>query len=238
MKIPSLEDLMKSGVHFGHQKSKWHPKMAPFLFTEKNGIHIINLEQTQKQLEKALDFARQTVLNGGNILFLGTKKQAKEIVRQGAIACNMPFVVNRWLGGTLTNATSVFNTIKRLRKIKDEKATGAWEKYTKKERVLIDKEIIKLEALVGGMEKINKIPTVIFVVDIKTEKTAIAEANRCHVPLIAVCDSNVNPEMIDYPIPGNDDAISSIKLLVNLLSETILEAQKELAEKLADSLKK
>jgi len=231
MQIPSLEDLMKSGVHFGHQKSKWHPKMAPFIFTEKNGIHIINLEKTQKQLETALNFVKGTVANGGTILFLGTKKQAKNLVREAAVACNMPYVVNRWLGGTLTNAASVFNTIKRYRKLKDEKATGAWEKYTKKERVLIDKEIIKLETLVGGMEKLTKIPNAIFIVDIKTEKTALAEANRCHVPLVAVCDSNVNPELIEYPISGNDDAVSSIKLLVNLVCDAVLEGQKELTAK-------
>ncbi len=231
MKIPSLTDLMKSGVHFGHQKSKWYPKMAPFIYTEKNGIHIINLEQTQKQLEIALTYIKEVIMNGGNVLFLGTKKQAQNTVKESAIACNMPYVVNRWLGGTLTNWNSVFATIKRYRQLKEDRATGALEKYTKKERLMIAKEIEKLETNVGGLEKINKIPSVVFIVDLKTEKTALAEANRCNVPVVAICDTNVNPEVVEYPIPGNDDAINAIKLLVKTVSETIIEAQKELSAK-------
>lgn len=228
--IPSLEDLMKAGVHFGHQRSKWHPKMEPFIFTEKNGIHVINLEQTQKQLVKALDFVKQTVTNGGTVLFLGTKKQAQEIVKEAALDCGMPYVIYRWLGGTLTNATSILALVKKYRKLKEDKASGALKKYTKKEQLDIDREIEDLQIVVGGIEKLDKIPTVLFIVDIKKEKTALKEAMRKKVPMVAICDTNVNPELVDYPIPANDDAMNSIRVIVNLVAAAVKEAQAETAK--------
>jgi small subunit ribosomal protein S2 len=216
---------MKAGVHFGHQKSKWHPKMKPFIFVEKNGVHIINLEETQKALEKALNFLTETVAAGGTVLFLGTKKQARDIVKDGALSCNMPYVTNRWLGGTLTNAPTVLGLVKNFRKMKEENATGKLGKYTKKEQLEIKRKIEKLEVLVGGIEKLEKVPDALFVVDIKIDKTAIKEAIRRKIPVVALCDSNTNPELITYPVPANDDAVKALQLMVTLVVETINEAK-------------
>ncbi len=225
--IPSLEDLMKAGVHFGHQRSKWYPKMERFIFTEKNNIHVINLEETQKQLAKAYEFIAQTVATGGTILFVGTKRQAQEIVKDAALSCGMPYVVYRWLGGTLTNAASVLGLVKKYRKLKEDKATGALAKFTKKEQLDIDREIERLETIVGGIEKLDKIPDVMFIVDMKKEKTAVQECLRKKVPFIAICDTNVNPDLTDYPIPGNDDATSSIKILVTSIAAAINDARQQ-----------
>jgi len=231
--MPGLEDLMKAGVHFGHRRSKWHPKMEPFIFTEKNDIHIINLEKTQTQLEKALGFLTQTVAAGGTVLFLGTKKQAQDIVKEGAIACNMPYIVYRWLGGTMTNANSVLGLVKKYRKLKEDKASGALKKFTKKEQLNMDREIIRLDTIVGGLENMDKLPQVVVIVDIKTEKTALNEAIRKEIPVVAVCDTNVNPELVDYPVPANDDATSSIKMIVNLMVEAVKEGQQKKGDPVA-----
>jgi len=225
--IPSLEDLMKAGVHFGHQKSKWHPKMRPFIFCEKNNIHVINLEETQKQLEKAFGFIKETVARGGTVLFVGTKNQVQDIVKDAALSCNMPFVVYRWMGGALTNAQTVLGLVKKFRKMKEDKALGNYQKYTKKEQLELSREIDRLNTIVGGMERLDKLPDVLFIVDIKKEKTAMAEALRKKTPVVAICDTNVNPELVDYPIPGNDDAVSSVKLLVGLVAEAVNEAREE-----------
>jgi len=223
--VPSLQDLMKAGVHFGHQKSKWYPKMAPYIFIEKNGVHIINLEETRKALEKALNFISETVAGGGTVLFLGTKKQARDIVKDAALSCNMPYVTNRWLGGTLTNAPTVLGLVKKFRKLKEEKASGKLLKYTKKEQLEMAREIERLENIVGGIEKLERIPDALFVVDIKTDKTAIKEATRKKVPVVALCDSNANPELVKYPIPSNDDAVKALQLMANLVAETIKEVK-------------
>jgi small subunit ribosomal protein S2 len=225
LKVPTLEEMLKAGVHFGHQSSKWHPKMKPFIFTEKGGVHVINLEETQVQLEKALQSVRETVSAGGTVLFVGTKTQAKDIVKAAAISCGSPFIVSRWLGGTLTNSPSVLGLAKKLRKLKEEKESGALSKYTKKEQLNITREIIRLDEVVGGIEKMEKIPDAIFVVDIKTEKTAVLEAQRRGVPVIAICDTNVNPDLVTLPIPANDDASNSIKLIVDLVAAAISDAR-------------
>ena len=222
-KIPELVELMKAGVHFGHQKSKWHPKMDQYIFTSKNGIHVINLEETQKCLETALNFLKETVTNGGTVLFLGTKRQAQPIIKEAAEYCGMPYIVSRWLGGTLTNASSVLNLVKKFRKLKKDLEISDEKKYTKKERLQIQREVDRLEVLIGGISNLNKIPDVLFVVDCKDEKTAVLEAVKKEVPIVAICDTNVNPDKIDYPIPSNDDATSALKLLVNLASEAISE---------------
>ncbi|KKR07518.1 MAG: 30S ribosomal protein S2 [Parcubacteria group bacterium GW2011_GWC2_39_14] len=225
--VPSLQDLMKAGVHFGHQKSKWYPKMKPYIFIEKNGIHIINLEETQKALEKALNFITETVAGGGTVLFVGTKKQARDIVKDAALSCNMPYVTNRWLGGTLTNAPTVLGLVKKFRKLKEEKASGKLEKYTKKEQLEIAREIERLETIVGGIEKLERIPDILFMVDIKTDKTAVKEATRRHVPVVALCDTNSNPELVKYPIPSNDDAVKALQLMATLVAETIKEVKEK-----------
>lgn len=227
VKMPTLEEMLKAGVHFGHQSSKWHPKMKRFIFTEKNGIHVINLEETQKQLEKAVEFVKETVSAGGTVLFVGTKIQAKGIVKEAAIACGAPFIVSRWLGGTLTNSPSVLGLAKKLRKLKEETASGEISKYTKKEQLNISREIIRLDEVVGGIEKMEKIPDAIFIVDVKTEKTAVEEARRKGVSVIAMCDTNVNPELVTLPIPANDDAANSIKLIVELMAAAVREAKEK-----------
>jgi small subunit ribosomal protein S2 len=229
-KIPELSELMKAGVHFGHQASKWHPKMAPFIFTAKNGIHVINLEETQKQLSEAAKFVTDLTLRGANILFLGTKKQAQKIVKDAAVSCGMPYVVSRWLGGTLTNASSILNLVKKYRRYVEERDNGKLSRYTKKEQLLIIREIANLEEVIGGISSLDKIPDAIFIVDIKEEKTAIAEAMVKKVPVVAICDTNVNPDKVAYPIAGNDDATSSIKILVEFIASVIKEAK--------DSIKK
>ncbi|HMB26365.1 MAG TPA: 30S ribosomal protein S2 [Patescibacteria group bacterium] len=223
--IPSLKDLMKAGVHFGHLKSRWHPKMEPYIFTVKNGVHIINLEKTQEALKEALDFVRKTVADSGTVLFLGTKPQAQEIVKKAAVECGMPYVVYRWLGGTLTNASSVLGVIKKYRKLKADQASGALDKFTKKEQLMIKREIEKLDRDVGGLEQLNKVPEAIFIVDVKKEKTAFREAVKRNIPVISFCDTNVNPDKIDYPIPANDDAINSIKMITELMAKAVKEGQ-------------
>ncbi len=222
-KIPSVEELLKAGVHFGHHKSKWHPKMAPFIFTQKNKLHIINLEETHKMLEQAYEYVKNTVANGGVILFLGTKKQAQNIIKDAALSCNMPYVNQRWLGGTLTNSRSVLGLVKKFRKLKADRETGKFERYTKRERLVLERKIEKMEPIVGGMENLNNVPSALFIVDVKKDKTAVLEANRTKVPVIALCDTNVNPTRITQVIPGNDDAVKSIKLI----AETIATAVKE-----------
>ncbi|HCC22869.1 TPA: 30S ribosomal protein S2 [Candidatus Falkowbacteria bacterium] len=223
--IPSLEALMKAGVHFGHAKSKWHPKMAPFIYTHKNKIHIINLEQTQKQLETALSFVKETAARGGVILFLGTKKQAQAVIKEAATKCGMPYITERWLGGTFTNSRSVLALAKKYKRMKVERDKGLLERYTKRERLKYERKIEKLEPLVGGIEDLNKIPDAMFVIDIKNEKTAVLEGVKENVPMVAICDTNVNPLRISYPIPANDDAVKSIKLITDLVADAVLEGK-------------
>lgn len=223
--IPTLEELLKAGVHFGHHKSKWHPKMKPFIFTEKNKVHIINLEKTQEQLQGALEFVKQTVADGGTVLFLGTKKQAQEIVKLSAQSCGMPYITERWLGGTFTNSSSVLGLVKNYKKLKAEKESGKLVRYTKREQLKFTRKLQKLEPLIGGIENMNKLPEAIFIVDIKMEKTAVLEANKVNVPIIALCDTNVNVGRIDYVIPGNDDAIKSIELVANLIAQAVNEGK-------------
>lgn len=220
-KVPSLKDLMKAGVHFGHQKSKWHPKMKPFIFVEKNGIHIINLEETQKAIDNALKFLTDTVSKGGTVLFVGTKRQSQDIVKDAALACNMPYVTTRWLGGTLTNEISVLGLVRKYRKLKEEKASGKLDKYTKKEQLSISREITRLEESVGGMERLERMPNAIFIADIRHDKTAVQEATRKGVPIVAICDTNTNPELVEYPIPGNDDATKAIKFMLGVVSDAV-----------------
>lgn len=225
LKIPSLEELLKAGVHFGHQKSKWHPKMAPFIFTEKNKVHIINLEKTQQQLEIAINYIKDVVSRGGTILFLGTKKQAKGYVKEAAIRCGMPYMTERWLGGTFTNARSVLGLVRSYKRMKTERDNGTWERFTKRERLKFQRKLEKLEPIIGGLEHMSKVPDAVFIVDVKTEKTAVLEANTMKVPIVAMCDTNVNPSRIQYVIPANDDAVKSIELIVNLMADAVLEAK-------------
>ena len=225
--LPTLLEMLKAGIHFGHKSSRWHPKMKPYIFGERNNVHIINLEITAKKLKEALEFMKKTAARGGVIIFVGTKAQAKEIVKKHAIDCGMPYVNSRWLGGTFTNFKTIKGVIDNLRKLKSEKSSGALEKYTKKEQSDFKKKIEKLETLVGGIENLTKLPEAIFVIDAKIEKTAIYEAHKKNVPVVGVSDSNINPEDLEYPIPGNDDAVKSIELFASLAAGAIKEGKTE-----------
>lgn len=224
-KIPTLEELLKVGAHFGHRTSKRHPKASAYIHTKRDGIHIIDLQKTHDGLVNALSFVEKTVKAGGVILFVGSKKQARKIVRQAAENCGMPFIVGRWLGGTFTNFENIVKLTNKLEKLERDEQEGVWQLYTKKEQVSFRKELAKLDETVGGIKTMKKLPRAIFVVDLKKEKTAVAEANKMHIPVIAICDTNVNPEKAQYQIPSNDDAIKTLELITNLVSETVKESR-------------
>ena len=229
--IPTLLEMLKCGMHFGHRTAKKHPKMDTYIFTQKSGVHIINLEETVKLLEKALDYVRETASKGGVILFIGTKKQAQTIIKKYALDCGMPYVTERWLGGTITNFDTIKKLFKKLKDLKQKEESGELaKKYNKKEHLNFKKEISKLEERVGGIQDLQKLPDAIFLLDLKKEKTALSEIKRKNIPVIAVCDTNVNVELIDYPIPANDDATKSIEMIARLVAEAVNEG-KELASK-------
>lgn len=227
MKIPSIEEMLKCGMHFGHQTSRWHPKMEPFIFSSRKGIYIIDLQKTQKMLEVALNFIKKLASESKIILFVGTKNQVKKPIRAAAEETGMPYVVDKWLGGCLTNFLIIKKLIRKYQDLLDKKQSGKLDKYTKKERLNFDKEIAKLKLKVGGLVNLNRLPDVLFVWDIKKEKTAVVEAKKKNIPVIAICDTNVNPENINYIIPSNDDATKAVKLILNLVKEAILEGKKE-----------
>jgi len=227
IKTPSLVDMLQSGVHFGHQTSKWHPKMKKYVFGSRQGIHIINLEETQKALEVAMDFLKKTAARGGTVLFVGTKKQAASIIEEAAKGCEMPYVTKRWLGGTLTNFSSVAQQIRKLKDMKRKQEKGELAKYTKLEQLRISEQIELLESKVGGIQELTRIPDAILIFDIRKDKTALEEALRRGVKVVAVCDTNVNPLDVDYPIPANDDAIKSIQLIAATLSGAVAEGHEE-----------
>ena len=239
--IPDLVELLKTGAHFGHQVSKWHPKMKPYLFGSRNGIHIINLEQTVVKLKEALDAARDMTARGGVIVFLGTKRQAAPIVEKYAKECGAPYITNRWLGGTFTNFPEISKLIKKLNEDRNKRDTGGFDKYTKKERVVIDREIEDMERKVGGIATLTKLPEAIFIIDAKHEKTAVEEARVKKVPIFSLIDSNINPEDVTYGIPANDDAVKSIELFTKLFSEAVAEGkklrEKEMTMKKAEAAK-
>ncbi len=228
--LPSLVEMLQAGVHFGHQASRWHPKMEPYIFTERGGIHIVNLEKTQEMLQAALEYAKGVVSRGGVVLFVGTKRQAQEIVKREAEACAMPYVSERWLGGTLTNFGEIKKLIKRFKTLKDQQAKGELRKYTKKEQLMFAREIEELQRKVGGIERLERMPEAMFIVDMRVEKTALAEARTTGIPVIAICDTNVNPQDAAYPIPANDDAVKGIEMLTHLMSLAVQEGKLE-AEK-------
>lgn len=224
---PSLTDLLQAGVHFGHQTSKWHPKMKKYLFGSRQGIHIINLEETQKALDEAMSFVKKTTIRGGVILFVGTKKQAAGLVAASATSCGMPFVNKRWLGGTLTNFASMAQLIRRYKDMKRRQEKGELSKYTKFEQLKIAEQIALLDEKVGGIQELTRIPDAIFILDIRKDKTALDEAVRRGIKIIAVCDSNVNPKNVDFPIPANDDAVKSIDLITKMMAGAIIEGRNE-----------
>lgn len=218
-----LKDLLDAGCHFGHQSQRWNPKMSPYLYGVKEGIHIFDLAKTKEGLEKAMEFVRQTTVEGGKIIFVGTKRQAQAIVKEEAIKAKMSFITERWLGGIITNWDNIKKSINKLKDLKAQKESGELKKYTKKENILIDREIARLERFFGGLADLDELPTALFVVDVKKEKAAIQEAAKKGIKIVAVVDSNSDPDLVDWVIPANDDAVGSIKLIV----ETIGRAAKE-----------
>lgn len=219
--------LLEAGVHFGHQKRKWNPKMKRYIFGVKNGIHVINLEHTIQKLEEALGFIRTAVASGGQILFVGTKPQASSIVKQVATETGMPFVNNRWLGGLLTNYKTVRRSISRYANLKLMETDGTYDKITKKEIAVMQKEIVKLERNLLGVNSMEKLPAALFVIDCKREEIAVKEANRLDIPVIAIADTDADPDSIQFPIPGNDDAIRSIRILIQKVTEAINQGKAE-----------
>lgn len=225
--LPSLLDLLKAGVHFGHQKEHWHPKMKSYLYTSRQGVHIIDLEKTQTKLQEALAFITNVVANQGTVLFTSLKVQANEIVKQTAQEAGMPYMIGRWLGGVFTNWPVVYKLIKKLETMEKDNASGGWEKYSKKERLDLEKELTDLETLVGGIRNMTKIPQVVFLIGLREGKNALAEAKKAGVPVVSLADSNTNPDKVTYPIPANDDAIKSLQLITKLVVEAIKEGQQK-----------
>ncbi|MEI6529106.1 MAG: 30S ribosomal protein S2 [Candidatus Falkowbacteria bacterium] len=226
VKVPKLEDMLKAGMHFGHRTNRWHPKMKQFIFTSKNGIYIIDLKKTQEQFQIALEFMAKLVSEGKSILFVGTKNQVSEPLKKMASEIGQPYIVGKWLGGYLTNFIVVKKSVKKYLDLIEKRETGKLEKYTKKERLNFDRDIKKLEMRVGGLTSLNKMPDALFVWDIKEEETAIKEAQQKNIPIIAICDTNVNPEEVSYPIPANDDSTKTIKIVLDAIKESLLDAKK------------
>ena len=224
-KLPSIEEMLKAGMHFGHQTSKWHPKMEPFIFGSRNGVHIIDLIKAKKQLAEALEFMKKFAAEGKIILFVGTKMQAKKTLKKTAQVTGMPYICEKWLGGFLTNFAVVKKLMKKYKDLLADKNSGKLEKYTKKERLDFDREIAKLEMKVGGVAELTRLPDALFIWDLKMEKIAATEAKRKNIPIIAVCDTNTNPAGINYVIPANDDATKTIKLILKTVEEAILEGR-------------
>ncbi|MFC1711305.1 30S ribosomal protein S2 [Patescibacteria group bacterium] len=217
----SLQDLLEAGSHFGHQAKRWNPKMKPYIWQARDGVHIFDLVKTKDQLVKACEAAKEMVKNNEIIVMVGTKRQAKAIIKEEALKAGMPYVTHRWLGGTITNWGQIETSIKKLNEMKEKTEKGEYKKYTKKENILIQREIARLEKIVGGLTNLKKTPEAIFVVDAKREYAAVKEANMKGIKVFAIVDSNCDPENIDYLIPANDDAVRSIKLLVGTFAKAV-----------------
>jgi small subunit ribosomal protein S2 len=222
-----VKELLESGVHFGHQTRRWNPKMKPFIFDARNGIHIIDLSKTLTQLETACDFLAETVRKGGKILFVGTKKQAQQAVKETAKDCNQYYVTERWLGGTLTNFATIKRSIARLKEIEKMETDGSINHYVKQEQSVIRREAARLHKYFDGIRAIERMPGAMFVVDIKREHNAVAEARKLKVPVVALVDTNCDPDLVDYPIAGNDDAIRSVRMVLATVSQVVTRAQAE-----------
>jgi len=219
-------DMLKAGLHFGHQKSKWHPKMEQYIFGVRNGVHIMNLESTQKKLGEALQYLSSVAERGGTILLVGSKRQAQEIVEREAKRCGMPYVTKRWLGGTLTNFQVIYTLIRTHRDLARQFQTGEMEiKYTKKEQLMFRRKMIEIEEKAGGLLSLDRVPDVMFILDTKKEKTAYTEAISKKIPIVAVCDTNVDPSDVTYAIPANDDAVHAIDMIMTVVAEAIIEGK-------------
>lgn len=216
-----LKDLLEAGAHFGHQARRWNPKMKKYIYGERGGVHILDLVQTKKGLEEAIEFVKSLIKENKIILFVGTKRQAAGIVKSEAIRVGMPYLTQRWVGGLLTNWREIEKRIKKLHEMKEKREKGEYKVYTKKEQLLLDREIAKLEKFLGGVAKMEKLPDALFVVDTHREIVAVLEANRMVIPVVGIVDTNADPEKVDYIIPSNDDAVKAIELIVKAIAEAI-----------------
>ena len=236
MAVVSMKQLLEAGVHFGHQTRRWNPKMAPYIYTERNGIYIIDLQKTVKKLEEAYSFVRDLSANGGNVLFVGTKKQAQDAIKEEATRCGGYYVNARWLGGMLTNFRTMRTRIDRLAQLRKMEEDGTFAMLPKKEVIKHQAEIEKLEKYLGGVKEMKKLPAALFIVDPRKERNAIAEARKLNIPIVAIVDTNCDPDEIDYPIPGNDDAIRAIKLIASVMANAMIEGrQGEQVEEAAEA---
>jgi small subunit ribosomal protein S2 len=233
--IISMKQLLEAGVHFGHQTRRWNPKMAPFIFMNRNGIHIIDLQQTVTRLNEAYKFVEQIAAEGGTILFVGTKKQAQEAVAEEATRCGMYFVNHRWLGGMLTNYQTIQLRIRYLRELETRRDRGDFDRLPKKEVQHLQDDIVRLERILGGIKDMRRLPNAIFIIDTRKERTAVLEARRLEIPIIALADTNSDPDEIDYPIPANDDAIRAVRLLSAKIADAVIEGRRELEAQQKDS---
>ncbi|OGY91510.1 MAG: 30S ribosomal protein S2 [Candidatus Komeilibacteria bacterium RIFCSPLOWO2_02_FULL_48_11] len=220
--LPSMEELLEAGVHFGHTTSRWHPKMKSFLYGKRGGVHIIDLAKTREKLAEAVVAVAKTAASGKAVLFVGVKPLAKTAVVEEAVRSGSPFMVNRWIGGTLTNWPAVNGMIKRMKQLEDDQAAGKLDKYTKKEQLDFMQEREDLKEVVGGLRDLKGAPSLLFIVDAKYDKTALSEANKLKIPVVAICDSNINPGKITYPIPANDDALKSINLISRIIADAVI----------------
>ena len=221
----TIKQLLEAGAHFGHQTSRWHPRMKKYIFTKRNGIHIIDLEQTTAMLTKAREYVRQVVAEGGNILFVGTKKQAQESIELEAKRCGMPYINQRWIGGILTNFATIQARIDFLVRLEDRQARGELARLPKKEAMKLEEEVVRLNRQLGGIKEMTSLPAALFVIDTVKENIALAEGKRVGIPVVAVADTNSNPDEIDYPVPANDDAIRAIKLVCSKIADAVLEGK-------------
>ena len=225
MSVVSMKQLLEAGVHFGHQTRRWNPKMSEYIFAERNGIYIIDLQKTVKKLEEAYAFVKEVSENGGEVLFVGTKKQAMDSIREEAIRCGMPFVNARWLGGMLTNFGTIQTRIKRLAQLKAMEQDGTFNLLPKKEVIKLNLEIEKLEKFMGGITEMKKQPAALFIVDPRKERIAVAEAHKLGIPIVAIVDTNCDPDEVDYVIPGNDDAIRAVRLIAGAMADAVIEGR-------------
>ena len=225
MAVVSMKQLLEAGVHFGHQTRRWNPKMAKYIFTERNGIYIIDLQKTVKKLDEAYNFVRDVAAEGGDILFVGTKKQAQESVREEALRCGMHYVNARWLGGMMTNFRTIRRRIDRMEQINKMREDGTFEMLPKKEVAKLELELEKLEKFLGGVKTMDKLPKAMFIVDPRKERIAVSEARKLNIPIVSIVDTNCDPDEIDYVIPGNDDAIRAVKLIAGAMADAVLEGR-------------
>ncbi|GHS89568.1 30S ribosomal protein S2 [Synergistales bacterium] len=225
MAVVSMKQLLECGVHFGHQTRRWNPKMKPYIFTERNGVYIIDLQKTVRGLEKAYNFIREMAAGGGTVLFVGTKRQSQETIKEESIRCGQYYINQRWLGGLMTNFPTIRKRVHRMIELRKYDEDNTWETFSKKEVASLRKEQSKLEKYLGGIAKMDAVPDAIFLIDPRREENAIAEARKLGIPVVSIVDTNCDPEVIDYPIPGNDDAIRAIKLITGLMANAILEGR-------------